>query len=133
MPAGQEDKPAFTQLQFFRDTVKNHDKVAVCQEIDDQIHALHRTGDLGEIVVYLTNLYTVGYADVLEITSKCRNVNCIVTMSGWNGYTSDAKRYATENHIGLFKFDEFMGALNFKQIWKYVKRDHPAGQRSRYK
>jgi len=133
MAEGQEDKPSVTQLQFFREAVKNHDKVEACHEIDDQIYRLDRTGDLGEIVVYLTNLYTLGYADVLEIKSKCRRVNCIVTMSGWNGYTGDAKNYATENQIGLFKFAEFMGALNFKQIWKYVKKGRETARRIRYR
>jgi hypothetical protein len=107
--------------------------VSELEAITDQTYRLDRTGDLTEVIVYITNLYTVGYADVIGIQSKCSDLNCIVTMSNWNGYTGDAKRYAAENRVGLFMFAEFMGALNFKHIWKYEKRDDSGAQKSRYK
>ena len=129
MPDSQEDKPSYTQRKYFRDTVAN----PALDEIRDQTYTLDRTGELSEVVVYITNLYTVSYADVLDIESRCRHLNCIVTMSNWNGYTGEAKRYAAENRIGLFMFAEFMGALNFKHIWKYEKRDDSGGQKVRHK
>jgi hypothetical protein len=133
MPDSQEDRPTYTQRQFFREAVVKHDKVQALDEINTQTYRVDRTGDLGEVVVYITNLYSVGYADVIGISSSCPDVNCIVTMSNWNGYTGDAKMHASENKIGLFMFAEFMGALNFKQIWKYKKKDDRPGQTSRYK
>lgn len=133
MPESQDDKPTYTQRKFFRETIGNHDKVVALDAINEQTYRLSRTSGLSEVVVYITNLYTVGYADVVDIKSKCRGLNCILTMSNWNGYTSDAKLYAAENRIGLFKFAEFMGALNFKQIWKYAKKEQRAGPKFRSK
>jgi hypothetical protein len=118
MAEGQENAPTYTQRQFFCQTVGSHDKVEAVDEIDCQTYRVNRADGLSTVTVYITNLYTVGYADIMEIISTTLNLNCIVTMSNWNGYTREAKAYAAENRIGLFKFAEFMGALNFKYIWK---------------
>lgn len=133
MPESQDDKPTSTQREFFRKAVRGHDKVSGLDSIDDQIYRIDRAGDLDEVFVYITNLYTLGCGDIIEIRSKCRKLNCIVTMSNWNEYTGDAKRYAREQKIGIFKFAEFMGALNFRQPWKYEKKDRDYGPDTRYK
>ena len=51
---------------------------------------------------------------MFEITSSHDGITCIVTMSMWNSYSSDAKEYAKERGIGLFRFGEFMGALYYE-------------------
>jgi hypothetical protein len=64
-------------------------------------------------MVYLTNLYVVGIADVHEIMSKFPEVNCIVTISNWNSYSNKAKEFSKSQGIGLFKYSEFYGALYY--------------------
>jgi len=119
MPDGQADRPSFEQTGFFEHAVSAHDKVRSIDLIEDQVYQVERRKELPQLIVYLTNLYSVGYADVLDIKAKRRDVDCIVTISNWNAYTDDAKAHASDQHIGLFTFREFMGALNWTQIWKY--------------
>lgn len=133
MAEGQADNPTYTQREFFRTTLANHDKVSDIDTIDDQLYRIERTGGLQEVIVYITNLYTVGYAELLNIHSKCKDLNCVVTMSNWNSYTKDARMYGRENHIGLLKFADFMGALNLRAIWKYDRSEETRAQRGRYK
>lgn len=131
MAEAQDDKPSWQQREFFRNTISDHDKVDELEEITDQLYKVRRVGDLSDVVVYITNLYTVGYADVANIKSHWGDVNCIVTMSNWNSYSGDARRFAAESNIGLFQFAEFMGALNLRQVWKYSKRENYGTRRSR--
>lgn len=119
---GQDDNPGMESVEFFERAVSGHDKVESLTRISDQIYRIERAEGRSPVTVYLTNLYTVGAADVMEIASRSGDVNCIVTLSGWNEYTGDAKRYAVEKRVGLFTFSEFMGALNWAQFWKYEKR-----------
>jgi len=39
--------------------------------------------------------------------------DCIVTMSGYNTWTRAAKEQGHADDVGVFKFGEFMGALNY--------------------
>jgi hypothetical protein len=122
MMPGQADKPNRASVKFFLDGVRRHDKVISIEAAEEQIYKIKRVPGLGELTVYLTDLYTVGYADVSEIESQSGDINCIVTISVWNGYTSDAKAYATGKRIGLFSFTEFYGALNLGRFWKYAPK-----------
>ena len=45
-----------------------------------------------DIVVYLSDLYTIGMADYLKIRDNHPEVNCIVTASGYNSELRDAAR-----------------------------------------
>ena len=119
MSDGQVDRPSYEQRTFFEQAVVEHSKVRSIDLIDDHVYQIERRGELPSLIVYLTDLYTVGFADVLDIKARCRDVNCIVTISNWNEYTNDAKAHAFSQNIGLFTFREFMGALNWTQIWKY--------------
>lgn len=74
--------------------------------------------------VYMTNLYIVGLADVAEILADEEDIDAIVTLSGWNSYSSEAKSYCKENEIGLFKFKEFLGAVYFNNS-KFIEYIHP--------
>lgn len=75
--------------------------------------------------VFVTNIYIVGLADVYEILAQAGDVDAIVTMSSWNGYTSEAKLSCKEQGIGLFKFNEFLGAVHHdgNQYLDYVPPD----------
>ena len=61
--------------------------------------------------------YTVSINDVVEKIDE--GFDALVTISMWNSYTSEAKKYALENQFGLFTFREFMGALNFLDPSQY--------------
>lgn len=136
---GQADKPTLSQMEFFKARIEGHDKVSEIELLSEpgmprgQVYRLHRTGSLQPINIYLTNLYTAGEADLMEMASKVGNLDCIVTMSNWNQYTTDARRFALSKKIGLFDMSEFMGALNFAAVWKYIKKDNDSWSNTRRK
>src|SRR6266581_18746 len=51
---------------------------------------------LGNLRVFLTNIYIVGEADVYNITSSADGLDAIVTLSAWNSYTGEAKELAKQ-------------------------------------
>ncbi len=75
--------------------------------------------------VFMTNVYIVGLADVYDISTQAGEVDAIVTMSEWNGYTAEAKASCKERNIGLFKFREFLGAIYYdgEQYFDYIPPD----------
>jgi len=120
---GQPDRPSSQTLKFFNDKVRSHDKVEAVTRLEGQVFRIDRSDGRGQIVACVTNLYTTGLAEFVGMKGEHAEINCVVTMSGWNEYTPDAKRYATENKMGLFTFSEFMGALNLSLFWKYAKKE----------
>jgi hypothetical protein len=66
-----------------------------------------------DLQVFMTNIYIVGISDVYDILSAAPDVNAIVTMSAWNGYTQDAKDSCARQKVGLFLFAEFLGAAYY--------------------
>lgn len=116
------DRPKQVSIKLFREAVPNHSNVDILDPISNQLYRITRfKGD--PIIVYLTDVYTVGIAEYHHIRSGHPEVTCIVTMSQWNGYTRQAKEQAAADKIGLFVFVEFMGALNNVRYWKYAKKN----------
>lgn len=72
--------------------------------------------------VFMTNIYIVGLADVHEILARASELDAIVTMSAWNGYTSEAKYSCKKKGIGLIRFKELLGAVHFggEQYLNYI-------------
>lgn len=116
-------KPRKEHLKFFERVLNGHSKVSRFSKRDPQVFDVERREDLGSLVVLLTDLYSVGLADVIQAQDMVAGLNCIVTVSNWNGYTQDGKEYAKEHQIGLFVLSEFMGALWRRDFWEYVKLD----------
>ncbi len=79
---------------------------------DDQLYTIKRTNK-SDVQVYLTNLYIVGTSDLYSIRAAHPEVNAIVTMSAWNGYSSDAKESGKRLGVGIFTFKEFLGAIYY--------------------
>ena len=75
--------------------------------------------------VYMTNIYIVGLADVYDIVAQVDELDGIVTMSAWNGYTGEAKAACKKQGIGLFKFNEILGAVYYhgNQYLDYLPPD----------
>lgn len=96
-------------------------KVISMEKVDEQIYELKRIGK-STIKVYLTNIYTVSETDVYEILQEYPDLDCIVTMSAWNSYTSSAKEVCKDKKIGLFLFREFLGAIYYdgKKFLDYI-------------
>lgn len=117
-----EDVPREDSIKFFEKVISTHNKVNNFERESSQIYTIHRVnGD--KIKVYITDLYTVGMADYFDIVDAHPDLDAIVTISKWNGYTKQAKEEATNNNFGLYVLNEFMGALHYDDACKYVKKD----------
>lgn len=86
-----------------------------------QVIYVERT-NLPPIRIYLTNTYIVGLADVYEIMRQVDELDAIVTMSMWNSYTGEAEDACKKESIGLFTFNEILGAVYHrgKQFLDYI-------------
>jgi len=80
------------------------------EKVDDQLIRVNRSNGPA-ITAFLTNIYIVGEADVVEILSEHGGIDCIVTMSAWNEYTTSAKTHCSREGVGLFTFKEFLRAV----------------------
>ncbi len=63
--------------------------------------------------VYVADVYALTAADILEIKSKFENVNCVVVVSNWNHYTTEAVRVGESMGIKVYTLKEFMKAINY--------------------
>jgi hypothetical protein len=115
--------PSWKSVQFFENAIATHTAVESLQNRGKNEFVINRKIHT-PVVVYLTDVYTVGIADVIDAMTRIPDLNCVVTISNWNGYTQSAKDHGIQNHIGVFLFAELMGALNQDDIWTYVKHDN---------
>ncbi|MFI8094043.1 hypothetical protein ACIF9R_38065 [Streptomyces sp. NPDC086080] len=104
--------PRPESLEVVRRSLARHNAVSDYKEVSAQVYEIFRTRK-STVTLYVTNVYTVGVADVQEIIEEHPSVTCILTVSAWNGYTGQAKEYAKSIGVSLFKYKEWMGALNY--------------------
>lgn len=112
--------PRQESIAFFEKAMNQHDKVAYIRKISEYYYEVIRE-NMPSVNVLVTNFYTVGLANVQEILSDYNDIDCIVTISNWNGYTQEAQDWGTSHHVGVFKMDEFMGALNVSEPYRYLR------------
>jgi hypothetical protein len=108
-----EKMPRPESIAYFIKLLEGKDFVDSIEKRSEQEYSVCRPKH-GDLIVYLTNVYIVGVADVHEILAACPGADAIVTMSDWNGYSDEAKWLCAERSVGLFKFKEFMGAIYYK-------------------
>lgn len=114
---------SFSTISFFERALKGHSKVAAVTRTRDIVFRIERVYPLSTVTALLVDEYALGLAAVLRAREEFPEADCIVTGSGWNGYTSEAKQFGNENKVGIFIINEFLGALNLNIPQKYVKKD----------
>ncbi|MFF8925566.1 hypothetical protein ACF1A4_30425 [Streptomyces albidoflavus] len=121
MPDDRYKTPRPESIAAVKSMLVGHSAVLDFKEIEPRLYEISRRGRT-DVNLYITNLYTVGVADVQEILDDHPSVTCILTVSVWNSYTRQAKEYAKSNKVGLFLFYELKGALNFdgSQLLDYI-------------
>ena len=103
-------------IYYFYRAMTDHEKVDRVNLIEEDTYKaifeiLLTDGRL--LVTYIGDVYVLTAADVREIVSEYEGVDCIVVVSNWDHYTSDAKEVAKGMRIGVFTFKEFMKAINY--------------------
>lgn len=116
------DIPRPESVEFFEKAIRQHNKVIDLKKVNEYYYSVE-LDDGRNYKIYLTNIYTVSLADVMEISSSY-DIDAIVTISMWNGYTLEAKEYSQTIGKGLFLFNELMGALNFEKPEEYFSGYH---------
>lgn len=114
--------PRPESIAFFEKAISNHSITKRLIEIEDYHYIIYRI-DMPSFEVVVTNHYTLSLSDYYEIKDEYPNIQGIVTISNWNGYTHQAKVTARSEQIGIFVMNELLGALNWYEPYKYVKKD----------
>ncbi len=107
-----EKVPRPESIDKFIEFLSSNPKVKSIEKESGQVIRVRRSKK-ADLRVFMTNIYTVSLADIYDILSQCSNIQAIVTMSAWNGYTNEAKDHCKMNQVGLFTFKEFLGAVHY--------------------
>lgn len=113
----------YSSIEFFKKTLLTHTRVSDFKQIENTYFYVSRVDNLPDLHVLLVDIYTISQADVIRAKKEYPNMDCFVTGSKWNSYTTQAKNYGKRNHIGVFNISEFLGALWKRKPFKYVKKD----------
>lgn len=105
-------RPRPEHRKFLLDCLGSRPTVSSVEVIDDFKMEVYRTTQ-STIRVYLTNMYQLGLADVVEILGEAPETTCIVSTMDYNHYSDDAKEYANERGVGLFRTRDFLGAVYY--------------------
>jgi len=116
-----EEVPRPESINKFIQYLNSNTEVKEIEKESEQIIRIKRSKK-NDLRVFMTNIYTVSLADVYDILAEEIDIQAIVTMSAWNGYTVEAKNYCMERDIGLFTFKEFLGVVYYagKKYLNYV-------------
>lgn len=117
--ANARETPDERSIAAFTNALSGHNKVVAVTQRDGTFLLDVQLENGTTLAVFMTNLYVVGQADVIEIQADNPGVDCIVTLSAWNMTASDAVEYGREREIGVFKWKEFFGAINYRKYWLY--------------
>jgi hypothetical protein len=118
-------RPSDASIGFFESALTGHRKVVHFDKRSEHVYALRLSGRSKKLLVVLVvDLYTVGQADVIQAMEDVPDLDAIVTVSAYNGYTPAAKKYAHQNGVALYQISEFLGALWRKEFLNYVKYDN---------
>lgn len=117
--ANARNEPDESSIKAFVNALEGHGKVDVAKRRPQSyLLDLEMSGG-NTMTVFVTNIYVVGEADVRLILAQHPDANCVVTLSSWNMVSSDAARYGREREVGVFKWGEFFGAINYRKYWLY--------------
>lgn len=108
--------PYYGHFHFFEARMRTHGRVKALQAGANGIYDLTLTS--GAVIrVFICECYSFGVAEYFETKEKVGRLDAIVINSMWCGYTSEAKRAARSDKVGLYKIGDFMAALNRANLW----------------
>lgn len=105
-------RPRPEHREFLVKYLSSRPTVQSTEIVDDFRMLVRRTG-MSDVRIYLTNMYELGVADVIEILAMAPETSCIVSTMDYNHYSVEAKCHARQNGVGLFKAVEFLGAVYY--------------------
>jgi len=118
-PAAFPWPPYYGHFNFFEARMRGHGRIKAMSASAEGVYDLTLTTGVS-IRVFICECYSFGAAEYVETTSKLGRLDAIIINSAWCGYTSDAKRTARAEKVGLYKIGDFMAALNRPNLWDYL-------------
>ena len=103
-------------IKYFDKVMSGHEKVDSVLLIEEDFYKAIFEIQLSDgrlLVTYIADVYVLTAADIREVVSEYDDLDCIVVVSNWDHYTSDAKNIAKAMGIGVFTLNEFMKAINY--------------------
>ena len=112
-------------LRFFTERMDEHDLVIRWELIDDEQEYLFRirrslSGTQDEIIVHLTDAYRYGLAEFYARPNQLRAGSYVVIAILHASAAYEVTEKANEARIGIGYTKDFMGALNYRNVWEYV-------------
>ena len=113
----------YSSICFMEQVLSTHTSVSSFdRENDIQFHVV-RTGDLSDLNIVFVDEYQLGEASAYEIIKEFSGVEVIVNNGNWNQILFDWRQFADRTGVVVLKVADFMGAINVKDLRKYVTRD----------
>src|SRR5262245_32568207 len=113
----------FSQITWFQKMLTTHPNVDAVDRRDDILFTVTRKKPNDTLRILCCDEYTAGMAVIRRGLQEFGELNIFYIGGSWNGYTTQAKEYCIENHIGLYVTDEIAGALWKNDHWNYQKKD----------
>jgi hypothetical protein len=98
------------KIEFGLRTIGGHRSVIRCQQECEEVLLVERRG-LPSLRVVLTNIYTLGKAEVMRELQLHPGIDLIVNLSDYNQYTAGAAEYGLENGVRVISGREMFGVL----------------------
>ena len=113
-----------THINFFASRMNDHDLVVSWAAIPDADEYLFRVkrklnGSVSSVVVHLTDAYRYGLADFHSRHKRIKRGSFVVLAMPHAAVNLETVDLARDHGVGVGFVKKFMGALNYREIWKY--------------
>ena len=111
----------YTIPEYFIDRMRDHDCVMSIEDVSTDEHYLFRIirRNFTDITVWLSDAYTFEDMDYINRPKELQAGDYIVIAKP-EGYGGASSELIDSAKIGVGKLGELMGALNKRDMWKYV-------------
>ncbi|MFQ6403741.1 hypothetical protein ACIDE9_03180 [Methylophilus sp. 'Pure River'] len=113
----------FCDITWFENLLNTHSNITNVIRHDDIVFEVDRIKQSDHLRIFCCRQYAMSLTRVQSAIAEFGPLDLIYIGGGWNGYTSVAKLFCEEQHIGLYVTDEMSGALWQNEYWSYYKRD----------
>ena len=115
-------------IAFFTTKMDEHNLVNNWEPIendDEYLFRVRRTlsGSRSDVIVHLTDAYRYGLAEFFARPKQLRAGSYVVIGMPHADADPEVIERAKKHRIGIGHIGKFMGALNHKDIWKYISPD----------
>jgi hypothetical protein len=109
---------------WIRDVVGRHSNVREVEQLAPNRFKVRRVNG-NDLMLFLTPAYILSVADYEQLRAQHPDVDMIALASNWNSTTMEAKDRGIEDGVGIFDFNNLMGALNLSTQDRLVRHAYP--------